>query len=257
MTVFSRLVAICYQDLQERFGGSLLGSLWVFIWPVIQLFIYMVIFGKLMSARLGMNDHAYSYGFYIAAGLLSWTCFSNSLGRCSRCLIEKSGIIRKVRVDLPLLPAAVCAYECLSFGAGFILITVADIFTGWTPSLASLALLIGAFYTQTVLAFGLGSFFACATVFIRDTSEAVGICLQMMFWFTPIVYLPVILPDWLANILWINPMTTVTGIFQHCFVETPLPTVPTMLYALVISHCALGLGLWTLHSWRKDMLDVL
>lgn len=257
MTVRAKLLALCYQDLQDRFAGSLLGTLWVFIWPVIQLFIYMVIFGKLMGGRLGMHGGAYGYGFYIASGLLSWTFFATAVARCTRCLIDKSNIIRKVKVDLPLIPAAVCATELLPFGAGLILLVFADLFTGWLPTPATMLLLCLALYTQIILAFGLGSFFGCAAVFIRDTSEVTGVCLQMAFWFTPIVYLPTILPDWLANILWLNPMTEVTAIFQHCFIQTPLPNLAALLYALVIAHCALLLGCWTLHCWRKDILDVL
>lgn len=257
MTLLSRLLSICHQDLQERFAGSILGTLWVFIWPLIQLLIYLLIFGKLMGGRLGNQGGTYSYGFYIASGLLCWTCFASSLARCTRCLIDKSGIIRKVRVDLPLLPAAVCAAELLPFAAGFVLLAAANLLTGWIPSLPSLALAGLAIYIQTTLAFGLGAFLACTTVFIRDTSEITGVCLQMAFWFTPIVYLPAILPDWLANMLWLNPMAEVTAIFQHCFVLTPLPDLAAIIYALIIAQAALGLGCWALRSWRKDMLDVL
>ncbi|MBD5641923.1 MAG: ABC transporter permease [Desulfovibrio sp.] len=257
MTWLSKLLSLCYQDLQERFAGSLLGTLWVFIWPLIQLFIYMVIFGKLMGGRLGMHGQIYSYGFYIASGLLSWTFFATSVARCSRCLIDKSGIIRKVKVNLPLFPAVVCATELMPFCAGLILLVLADLFTGWLPSPAKMALLALAIYTQLILAFGFGSFLACATVFIRDTSEITGVCLQMAFWFTPIVYLPTILPDWLAGFLWINPMTDITSIFQHCFVSTPLPGLFAVIYALVVAHCVLVLGCWTMHGWRKDILDVL
>lgn len=257
MTTLSRLINICHQDLQERFAGSLLGTTWVLVWPAIQLCIYLLIFGKLMGARLGTGDHPYSYGFYIAAGLVSWTFFSSSVTRCTRCLIDKSGIIRKVRVDLGILPAAACATELLPFGAGLILLAIADIFTGWLPGAGALALLAAAIYTQAILAYGLGAFFASATVFIRDTSEIVNVCLQMGFWFTPIVYMPSILPEWLGNILWLNPMTAITGIFQHCFIGTQLPELIPMIYTLVLAHCALGIGLWTLHAWRKDILDVL
>lgn len=55
-------LALCRQDIQERFAGSLLGALWVFIWPLVQLFIYIIIFGKMMGGRLGGESQMYSYG---------------------------------------------------------------------------------------------------------------------------------------------------------------------------------------------------
>lgn len=253
----SLVFSLCHQDLQERFAGSMLGSLWVFIWPLVQLFIYIIIFGKLMGARLGIVSQEYAYGFYIAAGLLSWTCFASSLARGSRSLIDKRNIMRKVRVNPAVFPAVACLAELIPFGAGFCLLFVADLLAGWRPEPLWLAMCAVALYAQIALAYGLGLFFGCMAVFAKDISEAVAICLQMAFWFTPIVYLPSILPEWLANILWINPMSAITGIFQQCFVLGGVIAWPVVIYALLIGQLALALGLWTLSHWRKDILDVL
>lgn len=250
-------LALARQDLQDRFAGSALGTTWLFIWPLVQLFIYIVIFGKLMGARLGMDNHAFSYGFYIAAGLLSWTYFAGSLTLCARSFIDRRHIIRKVNVELAVFPAAACLSEMLPFGAGLILLVCADLAAGWQPAPFWCAMLIPAFYCQTILAFGFGLFLACAAVFARDVAEATAICLQMAFWFTPIVYLPGILPDWLAGILWLNPMCAITGIFQNCFILNAAPDWFAICYAALVSHIALGLGLFTLACMRKDVRDVL
>lgn len=257
LNFFHLALSLCRQDLQERFAGSILGSLWVFLWPLVQLFIYIVIFGKLMGARLGMNMHAWSYGFYIAAGLLAWTLFANSLSRCSRCLIDRHNIIRKVKVDLAVFPAAVCLAELLPFAAGFLLLFAADLFTGWAPDPGLLALTFFALYCLLILAYGLGLFFACVAVFARDVAEVTNICLQMAFWFTPIVYLPSILPDWLSHLLWINPMTAITNVFQQCFILGGSPHWANLLYSFAIAHAFLCLGVWSLLAWRKDILDVI
>lgn len=257
MGFFTLAISLCYQDIQERFAGSMLGTLWIFIWPVIQLFIYIVIFGKLMGTRLGMHSGPYAYGLYIASGLLSWTYFAASLARSSRSMLDKRNIMRKVRVNPAIFPAVACLAELLPFIGGFILLFIVDLLTGWRPAIGWLALCLLALYMQTILAYGLGLFFACVAVFARDIAEAVSICLQMAFWFTPIVYMPSILPDWLANILWINPMLAIIGIFQQCFVLGGSIRWPIIVYAFIMAHLALLLGLWTLRHWRKDILDVL
>lgn len=256
MKFLSLALSLCWQDLQERFAGSVLGTLWIFIWPLIQLFIYIVIFGRLMGSRLGGSDSAYSYGFYIAAGLLSWTLFASSLNRCSRSLVDKRNIIRKVKVELAVFPAAVCLAELIPFVAGFLLLFSADILSGWKPSIGRLALLLLALYCQIVLAYGLGLFFACLAVFAHDVCEAVAVTLQMGFWFTPIVYMPSILPEWLANLLWINPMASIVSLYQQCFVLGGTPPWHGFIYSLLIAHACLGLGFWALVSWRKEILDV-
>lgn len=258
MRQFFRLaLSLCVQDLQERFAGSLLGSLWVFIWPLMQLFIYIVIFGKLMGARLGGNAQIYSYGMYVAAGLLSWTCFSGTLQRTAKIFVDKRQIITKVWVDLRVFPLFICMVELLPFAAATVLLFIVDLFSGWTPSIGLLFCLLFALYCQQLLATGLGLFFACFAIFARDVTEAVAIALQMAFWFTPIVYMPSILPEWLATALNINPMTHIVGIFQQTFVFDNSVSWESMVYLAVISHIALALGLYTLRHLQKDIRDAL
>lgn len=256
MLNFLRLATrLCLEDLRNRFAGSILGSVWVFIWPIIQLFIYIIIFGKIMGARLGMSANVYAYGLYIAAGLLSWTCFAASLSRACRSFVDKRGIIAKVSVNLALFPAAACLGELIPFAAGFILLFLADLLTGWQPQPRWLPLLPVAIYTQTILAYGLGLFFACFAVFWRDVCEVCAIGLQMAFWFTPIVYLPSILPQWLAQILWINPMTPIAQVFQQCFVLNGEIHWFPILYSLLFAHASLAAGLLCLRHFRKDLRD--
>lgn len=253
----SMSLAICRQDLQERFAGSLLGTTWVLIWPLVQLFIYILIFGRLMGARLGMRDDSWSYGFYIASGLLCWTCFAAIISRSSRCFIDRRHIISKVRVNLAIFPTAICLVELLPFAAGFCLLALADFCFAWRPDPIWLLLIPVAVWSMLSLAFGIGLFFACLAVFARDIAEIASIALQIAFWFTPIVYVITILPDWLARILWINPMYAVTHVFQQCFVLGGQPDWGHIAYSFIFGQCALIIGLLTLSHWRKDILDVL
>lgn len=254
---FLLAISLCRQDLQERFAGSLLGSLWVFIWPLVQLFIYIVIFGKLMGGRFGGDSHMYSYGIYVASGLLAWSCFANTLQRTTRIFVDKRQIIGKVTVDLRIFPLSVCLGELLPFAAGLVLLLAADTLMGWHLKPDLLLWSFFALYCQQLLAMGLGLFFACCAVFARDITEAVAIALQMAFWFTPIVYLPSILPDWLITVLQINPMLHVTGIFQRCFVFGGEVSWLAVLWPAVAAHAALALGLYALARWQKDIRDVL
>lgn len=258
MKNFFKLVSsICKQNLLERFAGSYLGAVWMFVWPVVQLFIYVIIFGRLMGSRLGVDNHVYSYGVYVASGLLCWTTFSNILLRVSRILVEKKPIISKVAVDLRVFPAAICLEELIPYLAGLILLALVDLASGWVPSVPHVLLMIFAMYCLMVLAFGLGLFFCCCAVFLRDIMELVPVLLQIAFWFTPIVYLPSILPECLRNLLWINPVTGITHIFQQCFVLEGSIAWASIIYFTICAHAALILGIYAHHKLEKDIRDVL
>lgn len=257
--LFPLALALCRQDLKARYAGALLGSLWVLIWPLVQLFIYIVIFGKFMGARLTVvQDQAIaSYGLYVAAGLLAWTCFANTLQRTSRFLLEKRQIISKVPVDLRVFPLSICLQELLPLGAGYLLLLAACLFFGQSPKLWLLLLSVLALLAQQMLAMGLGLFFAVLAAFIHDTQEAVAVALQMAFWFTPIVYHPSILPNWVQTALNVNPMTHACQILQECFVFGGTVSPWALGYLGLCALLAMALGLLTLKAKESGVRDVI
>lgn len=258
-TLFSLAITLCRYDLQERFAGALLGTVWLFLWPLVQLTIYIVIFGHMMGVRLGIpgNAHLYSYGIYVAAGLLSWTCFAATLQRTSNVFVAKRQILSKVFLDLRVYPISICCTELIPFGAGLLLLSVFAFFSGWVPRTELCLYLFYALCMQQLLAMGLGLFFACIAVLIRDTLEAVQVALQIAFWFTPIVYHPSILPQWVRSLLQWNPMQHCIAHFQNCFVFGSSPTLLDILYPLLAAACAVALGLITLRHMEKQIRDAL
>jgi lipopolysaccharide transport system permease protein len=56
-----------------------------------------------------------------------------------------------------------------------------------------------------LFALGLGITFGSLFVFVRDIQQVVQIVFQLWFWFTPIVYLTSVLPDYAQKILLFNP----------------------------------------------------
>lgn len=245
------------QDMGERFAGSVLGALWIFIWPLVQLFIYIVIFGKLMGGRFPGNAQVYSYGVYVASGLICWTCFANTLTRTSRMFIEKRHILGKVNVHFAVFPLAICLGELLPLAVSCGLLGLVDAATGWRPSVSLLGYALLALYCQQVLAMGVGLAFAACTVFVRDAVEALAVLVQVGFWFTPIVYLSAILPEAMRPVLALNPMTHAATAFQNLFVFGAPPSGWGLLYLAGLAHLALFGAIWLTRRLEKDIRDTL
>ena len=66
---FSLIIELAKRDFIESYSGSLLGFVWSFIYPLINILIYMVIFGNLMGARLPGMSSVWGYGIYLISGL--------------------------------------------------------------------------------------------------------------------------------------------------------------------------------------------
>ena len=242
------------RDFSERFAGSILGSFWAFIWPLVNLFIYIVIFGKFMGGRLPGSSDIYAYSIYVSAGLIPWIAFSSSISRSSTVFLDKKNIISKIDVSLPSLLIYINLSETITFVITNIFLFAFLLATGYDFSL-KLLLLPFIFYLQQILAFGLGLFSATLIVFLRDLKEVVGITLQLWFWFTPIVYVSNILPDFMKKIVVFSPAYIIIESYHRIFVFQAYPIISSMIILTVIAHFFLIASYMLFRFLEKDVRD--
>lgn len=245
------------QDYMERFGGSALGSLWVFIWPLVQLFIYLIIFGKFMGGRLPGNSAIYAYGIYLASGLIAWTSFANTLTRTSRMFIDKRHIITKVRIHLLVFPLFICLSETVPFLFSVFALSLVAIASGWGPGLGDIALICFVYYVIQVFAASMGLICAIFTIFLKDLSEVVSISIQLWFWFTPIVYVKEILPAWAQGYLALNPVAHLIGAMREVYGYGNGLDWQGLLLVASAAHALLGLSLFLQKRLERDIRDFL
>jgi len=193
MVNFGLIWELTKRDFTEQYAGSVLGALWAMIWPLVYLVIYIMIFGKLMGGHLPGESSIYTYGIYVTVGLVPWSAFSSTLNRSCSVFLEKKHIITKLSTSLPMLLVYVSLSETITFLITMTIFFVFLVATGYTFH-SGLLLVPFIFYLMQLFAVGFGLLMATFTVFIRDLKQIVGIILQFWFWFTPIVYVPQILP---------------------------------------------------------------
>ncbi|MCG7853796.1 MAG: ABC transporter permease [Methanosarcinaceae archaeon] len=244
------------RDFSERFAGSLLGSTWAMIWPLVSLFIYIVIFGRVMGGRLPGNSALYSYGVYVAAGLIPWVAFAGTVGRSSSLFLEKRHIISKINISLPSLLLYVNLSETITF-----LISIGLLFVflsfGQNNIGMEVVLLPYVFYLQQLFAFGIGLLAATLTVFVRDLKEVVGIVLQLWFWFTPIVYVQEILPDMVKKVIVFNPSYVLIEAYHKIIVFGDAPPLKGLIVMTVLTHGLVAFSYFTFRNLQKDLRDFL
>jgi len=244
------------RDFSERFAGSVLGSLWALIWPLVGLVIYIMIFGKIMGGRLPGNSNFYSYGIYVTVGLVPWSAMATSISRCSSVFLDKKHLVTKIRMSLPSLLLYIILSETITFlfSMGFLFIFL--LFTRYHFTL-NLALVPYIYYLQQILAFAIGLLAATLTVFIRDIKEITGVILQFWFWFTPIVYVRQILPDFVKNIIVYNPAYVIIESYQRIFVFNDDPSYHSLILLTIITHALVSIAYIIFRTLEKDVRDFL
>jgi len=244
------------RDFTEQYAGSILGSIWAIIWPLVNLFIYIVVFGKLMGGRLPGSSDIYAYSIYLTVGLAPWTLFSNVIVRSSSTFLDKKHIISKITVSLPSLLVYISLSETITFlitmGLFFIFLIVTQYQFSFHLILFPLI-----YYLQQVFALGIGLLAATLTVFFRDFKQLIGITLQLWFWFTPIVYVVDILPDTVKSIVSWNPAYIFITAYRSIFVFKAVPDYQSIIILLIISHVLVFVSYVLFRFIERDIRDFL
>ncbi|GHV55535.1 transport permease protein [Synergistales bacterium] len=248
------IAELAKRDFTERYSGSLLGAAWNLIMPAVMIFIYTVIFSRVMGAKMPGVNSAYSFGIYLIAGVLPWNAFANTLNRASGVFIDKKNIISKMPVPLATLPLYIVLSECVTLFIGYaVYIAILYLLGVGLPAFALLLPFIIA--VQQVFAYSLGLILATLSVFLRDLREVTGVITQIWFWFTPIVYMQSILPERFAQFLRLNPAFFFTQAYQDIFFHGASPDMRLLIALTILGHITLLFAVWLLRKLERDVRD--
>jgi lipopolysaccharide transport system permease protein len=244
------------REFKVRYQSSVLGTTWAVINPLALVFIYTVVFSRLMRARLPDVENTLGYGIYLCAGILCWSAFTEIANRCQNVFLENANLIRKMsfpRICLPLIvviSSAISYTIMLAIILAFLVLTKGNI---GTPLVAVVPL----FLLQILLATGLGVILGILNVFFRDVGQLFGIVFQFWFWFTPIVYPLSILPERIQHVIQLNPLTPLVVAYQGIFVSNRWPQWSTLLPAMFTATAFIVGALFLYRKCAVDMVDEL
>ena len=81
------------KDLRGRYKGSVLGFLWTFINPLLQLAVYTMVFSTIMRVNV---DKFYMYLFI---ALIPWIFFTTSVLSGTISIIQNKDLIKKIYLN--------------------------------------------------------------------------------------------------------------------------------------------------------------
>ena len=85
------------QDFRDRYAGSVFGSLWALINPIVMITVYLLVFTEIMGARLAGSSKLSSFSIFLISGLLPWLAFSSTLTRTASAFQEKKSILSQLK----------------------------------------------------------------------------------------------------------------------------------------------------------------
>lgn len=252
-----RLWAQFYQrEIKNRYLGSLSGLLWVFVHPALLLSLYTFLIAGVLKARIPeLSDSQWLP--YVALGLWPWMCFSEGLQRGTTAVIDHSGLLGKIALPAELLVlasvAATFTLHALGLAAIVVVLSVAGYPIAWQYGLILLPLLSVLF----LLTAGLSLISAALQVYVRDVAQVLTQSLSFMFFLTPILYTPTMLPAVVRDWLMLNPVSIYCQTAREWLMFDQAALDSRHGIAVLIAASVFGLGLIVFRKFERHFEDFL
>ena len=205
------LFFLAWRDVQIRYKQTVLGVAWAVLQPLLTMLIFTLFFGKVAK----IPSDGYPYAVFAYAGLLPWTFFANAITNSGNSLVQNSQLISKVYFPRLIMPASPVVAGLMDFAISLVILFILFFFYGVHLTVNLLALPALTLLT-TLLATGVGTFFAGLNVKYRDIRHALPFIVQLMMFATPIIYPMSMVPQKYQWVLALNPMAGIVEGFRAC-----------------------------------------
>ena len=219
------------KEIRGRYKNSILGVMWSFLNPLLQLAVYAVIFGALLAG--GDN----TYHIYICVALIPWTYFTTTITQAAFTVIGNGDIIKKVYFPREILPISVVTSGAVNFMISTVII-LGFLFTAGLGITKYILLYPVILLIQYLLLIGIAFIVSSITVYFRDLEHIIGVVLMAAFYGTPIVYKLEQLPPNLQVVMKLNPMTHLINAYRDIFYYQQMPNIKVLG---ILSAIAIGL----------------
>lgn len=220
--------------------------------PLVMIGTYILAFKYIMRIRAtdGVNMSA-----LIITGIIYWTLFSSLCNAAPNAILSDSGLIMKVR--FPRIISIIRSHLFI-LSEHFLIYPIFFIaMYGWyhTPVTWSLLFFFVIFILLNLFVLGISLFLATATVFYRDIAHFIGLGLQIVFWLTPIVYPPSMVPDKYFTILSKLPATPFILSFYDIFLYGRLPSAETCVLMVGYTTVSLLVGFTVFYRYQHTFAE--
>lgn len=231
-------------DVRQRYTGSAFGSLWVFLYPILQLGIYAGLYSFIFKVRpSGLTE--FGYVVLVFSGLVPLMAFNEALTAATSALSSNKNLLLNTVFPAELIPLRAALSAHVTSLIGLIITLTAGYALGQTSWQA--ILLVPIFWVLLLMfAMGIGWIFSLFSLVARDIQHGLGLVTMLLFVLSPFAYTPEMVPAALKPIIYLNPLSYFVLTFQQliCYGTWPDPLIASTAAVLGIGSFFVGFGVF-------------
>lgn len=247
---FDLLLALTEKEIKARYKHAILGFLWIFINPLIQMMVIGFVFSLIF--RFGVEN----YYLFLFTGLLPWNFFSLTLNKATPRIVWDRNLIQKAKFPREVIPLSIVLSHFFHFAASWLLLIIFLLVTRqfqfFNPLIIGSQLL--AITLLLIFTSGLSLITSALNVFYRDITFVTQAAVMLWFYLTPIIYPLTVIPQKFWSIFYLNPLLTIFGLLQKPLAPIHLPAIVVGGHILIV-FSTLIIGLFIFRKKSRYFAD--
>lgn len=246
------------REFSRDYRNSYLGFLWAFLSPLLMVALLTLIFSELIGLRFRLvgGDSSLNFGLFLYCGLLPFMAFSDALNKSSNSIRSNSALVQKVVFPVEILPLTrvitIQADKLFGLAALLLVVVVLEQRLEWTILWMPVIIAI-----QLVFVMGLSYLFAVLGTYLPDIRETLRAFVRVMFFATPIIWTPDMLPENLRFIAVYNPLAVLVNAYRNLILEARLPDTSSLLWFSLFSVVLLVVGFFIFVRTKQNFADLI
>lgn len=251
------LIRFVRRDFLASYKQTLLGSLWIFVQPLLTALVYVVIFKNVVgistSGRPGLL-------FYFGSVIL-WGFFSESVQAVSYTYNSHSAIFNKVYFPRIVVSFSLILSQLARLAIQFGIYLIIFLWSVWhyatvNPN-SNIILLPILVFILMLMSMGIGLIFTALSVRFRDLQNLLSFLIRIWMFATPVIYPMSLVPEKYRALLLLNPVTTVLEFFRYGFLGTGMHDLGYLAYSFVFSIIVFVVGIILFNLRDGKVMDII
>lgn len=218
---YDRILKGVIADIRSKYGGSVLGMAWVFIYPIVQISIYACLYALVFRVQPPSMTTS-MYIVFVFAGMVPLIAFNEAIISSTSSLLANRNLLLNTVFPAELIPVrAVLSAQSSSFVALTVALLAGFVFGG--ANYLSL-LLVPVFWLLLIMfAAGIGWVLSLISLVARDIQHGLSLIIMLLFIMSPFAYTPEMVPSALKFIIYLNPLSYFVFCFQDLILRGQFP----------------------------------
>jgi len=243
-------------EVKNRYAGKVLGGIWTFLNPVLQIGVFWFAFG--LGIRGGNPVGDIPFVVWMITGMIPWIYISASINRGATSIYSKLSLASKMSFPLSIVPTytilAQLQIHLILLSLVFFMMIVHGV------SFAGFSIIALLYFMLTTTTFLVALSFVTSTIIaiISDAQLVISHVIRLLFFMTPIMWeTPRVSNVWFRFVLRVNPTHYLVTGYRNAFLYSNVRSISIIdtIYFWSLTMLLLIIGTKIHVKFRREFID--